>query len=206
MAPRSFSPFRATRYVASVDLIDVGALAAVGVRLVLLDRDNTCVPRDTRVAPPAVREWLGRLRAAGIATCMLSNNFHSGEVAASACELGCPVVDHAMKPAPFSVWVAMARMGVGSEQTVIVGDQVFTDVLAGNRAGAPSSCGRSRVATSGTRRSSAWARRSCCAVSSSRARPAVRPVAATGVRIKRTGTCGSKEERVGRGLRYPRGL
>ena len=37
---------------------------------------------------------------------MLSNNFHSGEVAASACALGCPVVDHAMKPAPFSVWVA----------------------------------------------------------------------------------------------------
>lgn len=135
MAPRSFSPFRATRYVASVDLIDVGALAAVGVRLVLLDRDNTCVPRDTRVAPPAVREWLGRLRAAGIAACMLSNNFHSGEVAASACELGCPVVDHAMKPAPFSAWVAMARMGVGPEQTVIVGDQVFTDVLAGNLAG-----------------------------------------------------------------------
>ena len=135
MAPRSFSPFRATRYVASVDLIDVGALAAVGVRLVLLDRDNTCVPRDTRVAPPAVREWLGRLRAAGIATCMLSNNFHSGEVAASACELGCPVVDHAMKPAPFSVWVAMARMGVGPEQTVIVGDQVFTDVLGANLTG-----------------------------------------------------------------------
>lgn len=135
MALGSLSPFRATRYVASVDLIDIDTLVAAGVRLVLLDRDNTCVPRDTRVAPPAVREWLGRLRAAGIATCMLSNNFHSGEVAASACELGCPVVDHAMKPAPFSVWVAMARMGVGPEQTVIVGDQVFTDVLAGNLAG-----------------------------------------------------------------------
>ena len=129
------SPFRATRYVASVDLIDVDELVAAGVRLVLLDRDNTCVPRDTHVAPPAVKAWLERLRSAGIATCMLSNNFHSGEVAASACELGCPVVDHAMKPAPFSAWVAMARMGVGPEQTVIVGDQVFTDVLAGNLAG-----------------------------------------------------------------------
>ena len=106
----SFSPFRATRYVSSVDLIDVDALAAAGVRLVLLDRDNTCIPRDT-------------------------NNYHSTEVAATACELGCPVVDHAMKPAPFSAWVAMARMGVGPEQTVIVGDQVFTDILAGNLAG-----------------------------------------------------------------------
>lgn len=131
----SLSPFRATRYVASVDLIDIDTLVAAGVRLVLLDRDNTCVPRDTHVAPPAAKAWLGRLRDAGISACLLSNNFHSGEVAASACELGCPVVDHAMKPAPFSAWVAMARMGVGPEQTVIVGDQVFTDILAGNLAG-----------------------------------------------------------------------
>ena len=122
----SFSPFRATRYVSSVDLIDVDALVAAGVRLVLLDRDNTCIPRDTHVAPPAVKAWLDRLRGAGIASCLLSNNFHSTEVAASACELGCPV----------SAWVAMARMGVGPEQTVIVGDQVFTDILAGNLAGA----------------------------------------------------------------------
>jgi HAD superfamily phosphatase (TIGR01668 family) len=135
MALRSLSPFRATRYVASVDLIDIDTLVAAGVRLVLLDRDNTCVPRDTHVAPPAVKAWLGRLRDAGISACLLSNNFHSGEVAASACELGCRVVDHAMKPAPFSAWVAMARMGVGPEQTVIVGDQVFTDILAGNLAG-----------------------------------------------------------------------
>lgn len=135
MAQLPPAPFRATRYVASVDRIDVGSLVAAGVRLVLLDRDNTCVPRDARVAPPAVKAWLGRLRDAGIAACLLSNNFHSAEVAASARELGCPAVDHAMKPAPFSAWAAMARMGVGPEQTVIVGDQVFTDVLAGNLAG-----------------------------------------------------------------------
>lgn len=118
-----------------VDCIPVAELKAAGVRLVLVDRDNTCVPRNTKVAPPAVRSWLGELRAAGIRVCMLSNNFHSGQVEASAAELGTDVVHHAMKPFPFAVWAALAKEGVPAEQAVVVGDQLFTDVMAGNLAG-----------------------------------------------------------------------
>ena len=126
---------RANRYVASVDLIDVDGLRREGIRCVLLDRDNTLVPRDTKVAPPEVRDWLERLREAGICACMVSNNFHTEQVCASARDLGLEVVHHAMKPAPVAVWVALSRMGVPAEQTLIVGDQLFTDVLAGNLAG-----------------------------------------------------------------------
>ena len=50
--------FRATRYVASLPLVDAEALAAEGVRLVLLDRDNTCVPRDASEPPAEVMAWL----------------------------------------------------------------------------------------------------------------------------------------------------
>ncbi|MCH3968537.1 MAG: YqeG family HAD IIIA-type phosphatase [Atopobiaceae bacterium] len=125
----------ASRYVSSVDLIDLDALAAKGVRALLLDRDNTCIPRDTHVAPPEVRAWLAHARGLGMACCLLSNNFHGEAVAADACDLGCQVVDHAMKPAPFAVWVALAKVGVPAEQAVLIGDQVFTDVLAGNLAG-----------------------------------------------------------------------
>ena len=125
----------ASRYVASVDLIDVDELVEKGIRCVLLDRDNTLVPRDTKEAPAAVREWLGRLRDAGIATCMVSNNFHTNQVCASASDLGCAVVHHAMKPAPVAVQVALVSMGVPAEQTVLIGDQLFTDMIAGNLAG-----------------------------------------------------------------------
>ena len=135
LAPAGGSPVRAGRYVASVDLIDVDALVKDGVRLVLIDRDNTCVPRDTKVAPAAVVAWLDRVRAAGIKLCMVSNNFHSGEVRASADELGMDVVDHAMKPAPFALKRAMQLMGATPQETVMVGDQVFTDLMAGNLAG-----------------------------------------------------------------------
>ncbi len=126
---------RASRYVASVDLIDVDDLCEQGVRCVLLDRDNTLVPRDIKTAPPEVRAWLSKLHEAGMAVCMVSNNFHTNAVCASAEELGCAVVHHAMKPLPVAVKYAMHMVGVPSEQTVLIGDQIFTDMMAGNLAG-----------------------------------------------------------------------
>lgn len=125
----------ASRYVRSVDLIDVDALTAEGVRCVLLDRDNTIVPRDTFAAPPAALAWLERVRAAGMRTCLVSNNIHTRELEESARALGCDVVHHAFKPAPFAVWAALAKEGIPAEQAVLVGDQLFTDMAAANLAG-----------------------------------------------------------------------
>ena len=123
------------RCVASVDKIDIQELLDEGISCVLIDRDNTCVPRDDTVAPPEVISWLDAARAAGLKTCVVSNNFHSKQVEQSACELGCEVVHHAMKPVPVAVRVAMRRMDVTAEETVLIGDQLFTDVAAGNLAG-----------------------------------------------------------------------
>ena len=103
--------FRATRYVASLPLVDVDELVSSGVRLVLLDRDNTCVPRDAASAPAEVLAWLDRAREAGLGLCLVSNNFHSSQVGRTARELGVEVVDHAMKPAPFALARAMRLMG-----------------------------------------------------------------------------------------------
>ncbi|OUO46278.1 haloacid dehalogenase [Olsenella sp. An285] len=126
---------RAWRYVASLPLVDVDELVREGVELVLLDRDNTCVPRDAREAPAEVTAWLGRARAAGLSLCLVSNNFHTSHVSRTAAELGVDYVDHAMKPFPFALRRAMRRFGVPAEKTVMIGDQVFTDVAAGGLAG-----------------------------------------------------------------------
>ncbi len=125
-------PWKRATDVAS---ISVPELVEAGVTCVLIDRDNTVVPRDTKRAPQSALDWLDELRAAGIGICMVSNNFHTAEVEASAAELGMQVVHHAMKPAPFAVRRALALMGATPEQAVLVGDQVFTDVMAGNLAG-----------------------------------------------------------------------
>lgn len=118
-----------------VEDVDVDELRTQGVRLVLLDRDNTCVPRNRTAPPESVRAWFDRARKAGLALCLVSNNFHGTEVAASAEDLGVEKIDHAMKPAPFALWAACDKMGVPREQAVLIGDQVFTDVAAANLAG-----------------------------------------------------------------------
>ena len=128
-------PFRATRYVSALPLVDVSELVGEGVRLVLLDRDNTCVPRDAKVPPAAVMEWLDRARDAGLTLCLVSNNFHSDQVRGSAEHMGMDVVDHAMKPLPIALRRAMRMEGFSPRETVMIGDQVFTDVVAGNLAG-----------------------------------------------------------------------
>lgn len=124
-----------TQRAHAISDVNIDELVAAGIRCVLFDRDNTVVPRDTGVAPQEVVAWLDAVRAAGISVCMVSNNFHTAEIEASARELGCQVVHHAMKPAPFAVQKAMKLLGAAPSETVLIGDQVFTDVAAGNLAG-----------------------------------------------------------------------
>lgn len=124
-----------TRRVHALTDVRVGSLALAGVHCVLVDRDNTCVPRDTGVVPEPVRMWFAEAQAAGITICMVTNNFHSRQAEDSARDLDCAVVHHAMKPAPFALWRALERAGASAAEAVLIGDQVFTDVLAGNLAG-----------------------------------------------------------------------
>ena len=123
------------RYVSAVERIDVDELWRQGKRAILLDRDNTLVPRDRACAPQAVADWLAAARDRGFALCMVSNNWHRDQVARSASELGISYISHAMKPAPFAVRAALGRLGVGTGEAVLIGDQLYTDVWAGNLAG-----------------------------------------------------------------------
>lgn len=129
------SVMRATRYVSSIDKVEVSWLVEQGIKCVLMDRDNTCVPRDTKVAPPEVLDWIDAVHKAGLTTCIVSNNFHSKQVEASARELGCDVVHHAMKPFPFAVRHALRKMGVKPSEAILIGDQLYTDIIAGNLSG-----------------------------------------------------------------------
>ena len=129
---RIFSP---KRYVASVDRIDLDTLWADGKRAILLDRDNTLVPRDTEQVPAAVSAWLDAAHAKGFKLCMVSNNWHRDQVMSSARELGLEAISHAMKPAPFALKAGLKRLGATADEAVLIGDQLYTDVWSGNFAG-----------------------------------------------------------------------
>lgn len=124
------------RYVSSVDRIDLSELWEQGIRLILLDRDNTLVPRDAREAPPAVTAWLDEARARGFSLAMVSNNWHFDEVERTAGELGLRAVGFCCKPLPFALSRERRRALVPARAVAMVGDQLFTDMWAGKLAGA----------------------------------------------------------------------
>ena len=66
---------------------------------------------------------------------MLSNNRHPERPRRFSQALGVPFLGHAGKPKPGGFRRAMEQMGCTPEQTAIVGDQLFTDILGGRNAG-----------------------------------------------------------------------
>lgn len=114
--------------------VDLGALADRGITGVLLDLDNTLVEWQSREFDPALKEWIQRARDRGLALCVLSNSL-SGRVMSLAEELGVPAVSGAVKPLNRAFMRGMERLGTSPEETAVIGDQLFTDVLGGNRLG-----------------------------------------------------------------------
>lgn len=115
--------------------IDPARLRARGVTLLLADLDNTLAPYGVQTPPEEVRAWKARLEGAGIRLFILSNSRRPGRAARFAEALGVPYEGHAGKPKGGGFRRAMARCGVEPAQTAIVGDQIFTDIWGGNRAG-----------------------------------------------------------------------
>ena len=119
----------------SVSALDPDALAAKGVQLVLADLDNTLVPYKVLRPAPEVLAWRDALSARGIRLFLLSNSRRPDRVSALAKALDVPFQGRSGKPRRRGYLRAMERMGVQAGRTVMVGDQIFTDVLGANRAG-----------------------------------------------------------------------
>ena len=103
-------------------------LAERGLRGIILDLDNTSCAYGRPELAEGVAAWVAGAREAGFAVVLLSNNF-SERVAAVAAQLGVPSVPCALKPLPFGFRRALRLLGTARAETVVIGDQLFTDVL-----------------------------------------------------------------------------
>ena len=119
----------------SVTALDPRSLRDRGIRLILADLDNTLAPYRVLTPDPAVRAWKDALEEQGIQLFILSNNRKAERVQVYAKALGVPYQDHSGKPRRGGYLRAMERMGAQPEETAMVGDQIFTDVLGANGAG-----------------------------------------------------------------------
>ena len=105
-----------------------------GIAYALLDIDNTLVSYTSPTADDNAREFLSMLDECDIKYAFVSNN-HKARVAKFAEEFDAIYVNDAAKPLLFGIKKAMRKIGAKKSETVFVGDQVFTDVYAGKRAG-----------------------------------------------------------------------
>lgn len=127
LIPQGFYP--------SFTALEPAALAAKGVKLVLADLDNTLVPYKVPIPNEQVVAWKNALEAQGIQLFILSNSRKPGRAQRFAEALGVPYQGHSGKPKKKGYLKAMERMGAKPHETVMVGDQIFTDILGANNAG-----------------------------------------------------------------------
>ncbi|MDZ4064537.1 MAG: YqeG family HAD IIIA-type phosphatase [Coriobacteriia bacterium] len=121
-------------YYSSVFSIDLDDLRRRHVDTLLVDLDNTLLPRDTNLVTAEHHEWARRLSDAGFSVCLVSNNWHE-RVHAVASEMGFELVSKAVKPLPFAFLRALRLVGARRSGAAVIGDQLFTDVLGGKLLG-----------------------------------------------------------------------
>jgi hypothetical protein len=121
-------------YITRVLDIDLDALEADGVDTLLVDLDNTLLPRDTNVVPDDLKAWAAGVREHHMRVCLVSNNWHE-RVHHVASELGFDLVSKAVKPLPFAFLKALKKCGSTRAKAAVIGDQLFTDVLGGKLLG-----------------------------------------------------------------------
>ena len=113
--------------------IDYEDLYRKGYRGIIYDIDNTLVPHGAPADERAIALFQ-RLRKIGYRTILLSNN-KEPRVKSFCEQVGSMYIFKAGKPKTAGYRNAMERMGTTAENTLFVGDQLFTDVWGAKKAG-----------------------------------------------------------------------
>ncbi len=111
-----------------------GFLRERGIRLLLMDYDNTMLPYTVDTPSEELLQWIEEMQKSGIQLCIVSNT-QKERVPKFSAVFHVPCVTGAAKPTGRGIRKAMKRFGVERGKTALVGDQIFTDVLGANLAG-----------------------------------------------------------------------
>lgn len=127
-------PFLPTWQAEVVTQITPDFLWAQGIRLLMLDFDNTLLPYTTNTPTGEVIAWLEEMQSAGFTVCIVSNSKKS-RVPDFCRDYGIDCITHAKKPGTKGIRQCLSRYGIPPEKAVLVGDQIYTDTLGGGCAG-----------------------------------------------------------------------
>ena len=125
-----FQKLYPTRYYSSTYAIDFQKYYDMGYRGILFDIDNTLVPHGAPADSRAVALF-DRLKNIGFKTCLVSNN-KEPRVASFSSMTKTAYVFKAGKPLKKGYIRAMDTIGTNTDNTLFVGDQLFTDLWGAN--------------------------------------------------------------------------
>ena len=117
--------------------LTVELLERKGIRLLMLDFDNTIVPYTTNEPTEEMAAWLKNMAKSSVQLCVVSNSKRDRvKIFCEANDLDC--ITHAQKPFTKGIKICLARYGYPESRCALVGDQIYTDVLGANAAGVQS--------------------------------------------------------------------
>ena len=105
-----------------------------GIRLLMLDFDNTIVPYTTSVPTTKMADWIKRMLASDIQLCVVSNS-RKDRVKIFCAAYGIDCITHANKPFTKGIRECLEKYGIPAAEAALVGDQIYTDTFGANNAG-----------------------------------------------------------------------
>ena len=123
--------------VGSVTQLSPELLKKLGVRLLMLDFDNTIVPYTTNVPTGEMEAWLKRMLSSDIQLCVVSNSKRD-RVKVFCAQYGLDCITHAKKPFSKGIRECLDKYGIPAGNCALAGDQIYTDTLGANGVGVKS--------------------------------------------------------------------
>lgn len=126
--------FRPSMSITEFDQISAKQLKQEGIKLILFDFDNTLARHRSSKLTKKASDYLLSLKSERIQVYIISNA-KKKRITPVLDSLGLDGRGMSYKPLPLFINKTIKSMGIKKNETILIGDQIFTDVLAGNLAG-----------------------------------------------------------------------
>lgn len=123
--------FKPTYFTSKVTDINSNLLKKIKAKGIILDIDDTLVPHRHPIPEKEILAWISKLKENNIKMILVSNNFEK-RVSSFAKKINVPYVCMGLKPLTWGIKKAIKILGLPKEDVLIIGDQIFTDILGAN--------------------------------------------------------------------------
>lgn len=120
-----------TYFTKHVSDINPEILRKLNIKGIILDIDDTLAPHKCSTPDEKALKWVKSLKENNINLILVSNNFKN-RVSKFAKKLDLPYICMGLKPLSYGVKKAVKSLNLPQKEIILVGDQIFTDIIGAN--------------------------------------------------------------------------